>query len=365
MSARKTAQQRVWLRQLLAEHQQICWLHRLTLKAPVFEITEDASRAGSWSAGFASLKMAGWLIRDHSWDVVLEVLKHEMSHQYVHEVMGRYHEKPHGPAFQGACQRLGVHPQFWRATGRIPLFLKDEDAQPLAILTKVEKLLSLAQSANEHEAALAMEKANTLLRKHNINRIEQGITTDYDYLIINGGKKRITAVQRAIAVILRDFFYVKVVMGRQFDAASGQTFRVIELIGAAENLVVAEYVYFFLVKRLEALWQEYRTLSQAPVREKRSYQLGVIKGFQGRLRSQEQQAMAAPNPESNALICNQDQGLVCYYQRRHPRLKNVRHRGGKIHGRSYQAGEAQGENLIIHKAVVARGESFRALLPVS
>ncbi len=365
MSAQQTGQERVWLRQLLAEHQHICWLHRLVLRPPVFEISEDISRAGSWSAGFSSLKMAGWLIRDHGWDVVLEVLKHEMSHQYVHEVMGCSDGKPHGPAFKEACQRLGVQPQFWRATGQIPRFLDGERCRPQAILTKVEKLLSLAQSANEHEAALAMEKANALLRKHNISRLEQGIATDYDYLIINEGKKRISAVQRGIAAILKDFFYVKVVIGRQFDAASGETTRVIELIGAGENLAVAEYVYFFLVKRLEALWQEYRKASRAAARERRSYHLGVLKGFQSKLRVQEQQAMAGQTVESNALICSQDHGLISYYHHRHPRLKMVRQRGAKVFSGSYRAGEEEGQNLIIHKAVVAKGASSAALLAIA
>jgi hypothetical protein len=365
MSTEQVKLQRAWLRQLLIEHQQICWLHRLNLRPPVFEITEDGSKAGSWSAGFASLKMAGWLIRNHGWDVVLEVLKHEMSHQYVHEVLGRGNEKPHGPAFQEACQKLGVHPQFCRATGSIPhCVAAKEHSQPQAILTRVEKLLSLAQSANEHEAALAMEKANALLRKHNISRAEQGMIAGYDYRIINAGKKRITAVQRTIAALLKDFFYVKVVIGRQFDAASGQTARVIELIGAKENLAVAEHVYFFLVKRLDVLWRRYRKASLAPAREKRSYHLGILKGFQGRLRGQEREAVADVQAvKTNALICSDDQALVSYYHRRHPRLTKVTLRGARVFSGSYHAGEKEGQNLIIHKAVEFRGESCCALLP--
>ncbi len=363
MSADKTEEHRAWLRQLLIEHQQICWCHRLQLRSPVLELSDDGSRAGSWSPDFASLKIASWLIRDHGWDVVLEVLKHEMAHQYVHEVMGCRHDKPHGPAFQEACQRLGVHPQFCRATGAIPRFLEGGSDRPRAILSKVEKLLSLAQSANEHEAALAMEKANALLRKHNIRRVEEATILDYDYTIINEGKKRISAVQRAIAAILKDFFYVKVIVGRQFDASSGQTFRVLELIGAGENLAVAEYVYFFLVKRLETLWRQYRKASGAAGREKKSYHLGVLKGFQARLRSQEKQAMTVRGATSNALICSQDHGLVSYYQRRHPRLKMVRHGGSKVFAGSYQAGEEEGQNLIIHKAVAAQSGCRGVLLP--
>ena len=150
--------QRTWLRQLLVEHQQICWLHGVKLRPPVFEISDDARRAGSWASGFSSLKIAGWLIQKHDWHVVLEVLKHEMSHQYVHEVLGGPDEKPHGAAFRVACQKLGVHPQFWRATGQIPLFLGKDSRKPQVILARVEKLLSLAQSANEFEAALAITR---------------------------------------------------------------------------------------------------------------------------------------------------------------------------------------------------------------
>lgn len=360
----RTAQQQGWLRQLVAEHRQICWLHRLDLTPPVLEIMEDSSKAGSWTAGFASLKIADWLIREHSWDVVLEVLRHEMAHQYVHEVMGQGHQRPHGPAFDEACRKVGVHPRFCRATGTIPLFLKGAKAgpQPVAILTKVEKLFSLAQSTNEHEAALAMAKANLLLRRHNISRLEQQISARYDSLIINEGRQQITAVQRAMAAILKDFFYVQVVIGRQFDAGSGKTLRVIELMGAAENLAVAQYVYFFLNKRLEVLWQEFRRLGGVPGREKRSYHLGVLKGFAARLRGQEQQAMAHPGALSNALICSQDQGLVCFCRQRHPRLRNVRHQGAKLYRGSYEAGAEEGQRLVIHKAVASRGRRRLGLL---
>ncbi len=361
---RTAAHERIWLRQLLAEHQHICWLHGLELSPPVFEINEHASRAGSWSANYSNLKIAGWLIREHSWDVVLEVLKHEMAHQFVHEVMRGGDEKPHGAAFQGACQRLGVQAQFQRATSHIPRFTNNENP-PRSILSKVEKLLSLAQSSNEHEAALAMEKANSLMRRHNINRLEQNIVAAYDYLIINEGKKRISAVQRTIAAILKDFFFVKVVIGRQFDAATGQVFRVLELIGSQENLAVAEYVYSFLIKRLESLWQEYRSLHKARGKEKRSYQLGVLTGLQSRLRKQEEDILSVDRSQTNALICSQDKGLVGYYLSRHPRLKKVRHQGPQLYRNSYQDGENQGRKLVINKAVASYDRQHKEILPIA
>ncbi len=367
MSDTESELQRIWLEQLLAEHEQICLLHGLHLSTPVFEISDDMNLAGAWTGGFAGLKMAGWLIRNHGWDVVLEVLRHEMAHQYVHEVMGRGHERDHGPAFQEACQHLGVHPLFCRASGSLPHLLQGERDRRRVLPAKVEKLLALAQSSNEHEAALAMEKANGLLRKYNISRIEGQALSRYDYLIINEGKKRISAVQRGIAALLKDFFYVKVIVCRQFDAASGQTFRVVELIGAEENLAVAEHVYSFLRERLTALWQTYRCHNAAPARQRRSYQLGVLSGVRKRLARR----AVAPPPEpqsaalaasSCALVCSMDKGLVSYYRQRHPRVSRRCHRGPGLHGGSFLAGREEGGKLLIHRAVVSRSRPRGRLL---
>lgn len=367
MSGRESELQRVWLEQLLAEHQQISLLHGLRLSAPVFEISDDMNLAGAWTGGFAGLKMAGWLIRNHGWDVVLEVLRHEMAHQYVHEVMGRGHEKSHGAAFQEACQRLGVHPLFCRAGGSLPHLLQGERGRGRVLPAKVEKLLALAQSSNEHEAALAMEKANGLLRRYNISRIEEKVISRYDYLIINEGKKRISAVQRGIAALLKDFFYVKVIVCRQFDAASGQTFRVLELIGAEENLAVAEHVYSFLRQRLTVLWQTYRCRRAAPARQRRSYQLGVLSGVRKRLlrravASSPESASAPLATTTCALVCSRDKGLMSYYRQRHPRLSRRCHRGPGLHGGSFLAGREEGGKLLIHRAVVSRSRQRGRLL---
>ncbi len=339
-----------WRRQLAQEYRHLCWLYRVQLRPPLFEIREGQSRAGSWSPGLDTLSLASWLIRDHSWDVVLEVLKHEMSHQYV-EHLGRGDELPHGPAFQEACDRLGVHPEFRTAQGAIPRLLTGAGQKSGTMLARVEKLFALAQSANEHEAALAMAKANTILRRYNLERLDRQ-ATDYDYLILKPGTKRISAHQRAIAALLKDFFYVNVVIARQFEAKSGETLRVIELTGAKENLAVADHVYHFLVRRLGYLWQEYRKNTGAASREKNSYWLGVLNGFREKLRRQDQEAMGVTGNETeSSLICASDPGLIRYYRARYPRLRTVQHAGPRVYGDPYQAGQQEGKQLVIHKGV--------------
>ncbi|HCC53708.1 MAG TPA: hypothetical protein DEQ20_02080 [Desulfobulbaceae bacterium] len=353
-----------WRRQLAQEYRHLCWLYRVRLRLPLFEIREGQSRAGTWSLGQDTLSLASWLIRDHAWDVVLEVLKHEMSHQYVQQVMARGDELPHGPAFQEACDRLGVHPEFRSAQGTIPRLLTGEGQRSGGILARVEKLFALAQSANEHEAALAMQKANAILRRYNLERLHRHSATDYDYLIINPGSRRIAAHQRVIAAILKDFFYVNVVISRQFEAQSGETLRVIELTGAKENLAVAGHVYHFLIRRLDYLWQEYRKKTRAAGREKNSYWLGVLNGFREKLSLQDREAMRTTTGDNMAssLICASDPGLIRYYRTRYPRLRTVQHSGPRVHAGTYQAGQQEGKQLLIHKGVGADGGNTGLLL---
>lgn len=354
-----------WRRQLAQEYRQLCWLYRVRLRLPLFEIRDGQSRAGSWSPGLDTLSLASWLIREHSWDVVLEVLKHEMSHQYVQQIMGRGEELPHGPAFQEACDRLGVHPEFRTAQGAIPRLLNGAGQRSGGMLAKVEKLFALAQSANEHEAALAMAKANAILRRYNLERLDRQ-AADYDYLIIKPGTKRIAAHQRVMAALLKDFFYVNVVIARQFEAQRGETLRVIELTGAKENLAVADHVYHFLSHRLEYLWQEFRKSAGATGREKNSYRLGVLNGFREKLvlqDRQDQEAMRASGDHtSSSLVCASDPGLIRYYRARYPRLRTVQHAGPQVYADTYQAGQQEGKQLIIHKGVGASGGNMGLLL---
>lgn len=357
MGADKERLRRLWLRQLHVEFRQLCWLYRLPLSPPIFELSEGRSRAGSWSPGFDTLAIASWLIEEHDWDVVVEVLKHELCHQYVQQVLGRGAEAPHGPAFQEACDRLGLHPDFRSASGEIPRLLRGGGgrAGEAPILARVEKLFALAGSANEHEAALAMEKANALLRKHNLERLSARQPAEYDYLILDPGKKRLSAQWRAIAAILKDFFHVKVVLVRRFEARSGESRPVVELTGARENLAVAEYVAFFLEKRLAELWARYRRQTGASGREKASYTLGVLKGFRARLARQEEAAAAAEGQAAGegALIRAGDPGLLHYYRARYPRLRVMRAAGLMVHEDSYEAGRREGGRLILHKGVGA------------
>src|SRR5258708_16836542 len=81
---------------------------RSALTAPTLDLVASRGTLGRWIPGTRTLEISRSLVQEHPWGAVIEVLKHEMAHQYVHEVLGETLQTPHGPAFRDACARLGV-----------------------------------------------------------------------------------------------------------------------------------------------------------------------------------------------------------------------------------------------------------------
>src|SRR5262245_56457159 len=73
---------------------------RFQLECPSFEFVDTEQRLGRWVGGRRAIELSRALLFEHGWGVLLEVLKHEMAHQYVHEILGVLDESSHGPAFR-------------------------------------------------------------------------------------------------------------------------------------------------------------------------------------------------------------------------------------------------------------------------
>ena len=89
-------------------------LFRGLMARPTFGLIDARGVLGRWLRGPRTMEFARATLLDHPWDVVVEVLKHEMAHQYVDEVLQRTDESAHGPAFQAVCAERGLD---GRATG--------------------------------------------------------------------------------------------------------------------------------------------------------------------------------------------------------------------------------------------------------
>ena len=359
-----------WASELLEEHESVCWQYKVRLSKPIIEISNSQMEWGSWDSDFRTMKVSAKLIRGHSWDVTVNVFKHEMAHQIVTDLFSR--SDGHGDLFQRACKMIGVPKEFRGSKGDIPRKLVDFRDQAIdstngRMLEKVGKLLSLAQSKNENEAFLAMKKANELIEKYNIDRIEQDKDSKYVYAIISHKKKRIENYQRRICLILREHFFVEVVYSSLYDASDCQTYRAIELLGTAENVLMAEYVYYFLLNQLGVLWKVHQfRKGDRGSKNKRSYWLGVLKGFSDKLDQQANIRNRYHLKENgtktmSALICAEDKMLAQFRRMRFPRLSRYGSRGATIDHQTYQAGVDEGGRLNIHKGINQK-DGFRGRL---
>lgn len=361
-SAATSLLRRAWVAQLHREHARICWAFKVTLAKPAIALHDTQRSWGVWDGPSRTIKISWRLISGYSWDLVVNILKHEMAHQLVQEHFRV--DDGHGPLFQQACARLGLAPAFMRASGDLPPSAPGgADAAPATdrIMEKVRKLLSLAQSQNEHESLLAMKKVNELIAKYNIGQIGARDAGDYSYAIINPKRQRIELYQRLICTILSDYFFVEVICADLYDAASDQVHKVIELLGLAENVKIAEYVYYFLVQQLEILWRQYQKQSGVPRGGKRSYWLGVIQGFRERM-APEGGAAAAPAASSSALVVAEDKVLAVFIARRYPRLRRVQRRAAAVDQSCFQAGVDDGRQLTLHRGLTeADGNRGRLL----
>ena len=357
----------IWLKQLVDEYEEICWSYGVDLELPVFEISSSTAEIGSWRPASRTIRLSAELIRVCSWSVTLQVLKHEMAHQLCSEEFNVVGDG-HGQDFQRACELLGVEPRFRRSQSSLTELLGElEKGSNLTesgrrFISKIEKLLALARSPNENEASLAMQKANELLEKYNLQSAESGTDHGFSYVVINRKKKRIESYQRYICSILNDFFFVKIMMSCLYDPLTDQSYKTIELLGTEENVTIGEYCYHFLENKLETLWAYNRHKYKGSTRrEKNSYYLGLLAGFHGKLKRQKEDGVKGCEPqkedEKALILVASERKLEGYVSRRFPRQKKVSRKAAKIYRTTYADGVETGKTITLAKGV--GGEAIR------
>ena len=363
----------LWGRQLLAEFANINWQYGLALKTPLFEITESDRQYGCWQGGTRVISISTRLITGHSWDITCQILKHEMAHQICSELFFE-DDGGHGPIFHKACDLLGLPAPYRLAAGDMPESVAPDPAtnqqteQGRQFIRRIGKLLALAGSANEHEAALAMEKASQLMARHNLRHIQEDLHSEFASLIINSKSKRLERWQQKICAILLHFFYVRVVTASLYDPLTDTHHKTIEIFGRQENVAIAEYCYAFLAGQLASLWQQNRArISSKGLRARNSYYLGLLQGFYDKLLAQ-QTLTARPRPEKReaegvadtnmaVLIQAEETALDRFVGMRFPRLRRRSGSGAMIYRDTYELGLTDGERIVLHKGVAEqRGE---------
>lgn len=312
------------------------------LRLPQLELVPSRARLGRWVEATRTIELSRPLVLERPWGVVVEVLKHEMAHQYVTEVLGERGETAHGPRFRAVCERLGIDGS---AAGmpEAPPAEKTDAARKVG--DRIARLLALAESPNVHEAEAAMAAAQKLLLKHNLELRDARVAQGYVWRHLGTPTGRTTEAERVLSLLLGKHFFVEAIWIPVYRAREGKRGSVLEICGRLENVEIAEYVHGYLVTTAERLWREHKAKRGIRGdRDRRTFLAGVMTGMTEKL------AREAKKSEEAGLVWIADGDLSRYFRKRHPHVRHVRY-AGQRRSEAYAHGREAGSKIVIHKGM--------------
>lgn len=365
---------KAWLEQLTREYENICYWYGVKLQKPAFELNESHSCFGSWNSKHRIITISSRLLYTYPWTTTIAVLKHEMAHQICGEQFCRPDES-HGELFKKACGLIGLFGDMSRNTADLSGSFADICDQPgeitdrgRRVLEKVEKLLALSGSDNEHEASLAMQRAGDLLEKHNLSMdAVMAAKNNFIRLIISTGKQRMATHLRYIVSLLQKYFFVDIVLSSTYDPVENRKLRTIELFGKPENVAVGEYCYRFLVNTLDSLWQANRgKFKGGGLRARNSYFIGVVAGFSEKMAGKD--AINYPSGKGergltlSSIVVQRDVALRAFISAHYPKLRKANGGRVQLHGDAYREAVETGRKLTFKRAVNDSSSGFGILI---
>lgn len=175
-------------------------------------------------------------------------------------------------------------------------------------IDKIQKLLALATSSNQYEAEVAMMRAQEIMLKHNLSRVEVEQTeinrANWTKRDVWEGPGRLW-VQSFVENIVSKFFFCRVVYTQKikFDDRTQKRRKVRQVVffGDEENVIIAEYVFVFLCRKFTELWQDYRIANGLTHSASREYYLGLEVGLSKKL-MEEREKLKWSEGSENAMI---------------------------------------------------------------
>ncbi len=334
-----------WARRLRWHYDNYNYMYaNYSLKPPIFCIGLSRERLGQWDNQARTITIAESHILSHSWESVLETLRHEMAHQYVSEVFFLDGATPHGEAFAEACRILRADSIASADRASLGSIEASQDKRD-QILVTIQRLLALAGSPNEHEAARAMSLAHKYLLKYNLQLADLDGNRKFQIRHLGKCACKIQEYEYSLADLLQDHFFVKICWIHSYDPVRDLGGRILQACGTPENLEIAEYVYKYVSTVLEDLWRSHKRSRKCHGATKFQYLAGVVRGLKEKL-----DAGRSRLKNEQGLIWIGDARLEEYYQYLNPKLVSV---GGYGVSRNqgYESGLGDGRKIAIHRAV--------------
>jgi hypothetical protein len=226
------------------------------------------------------------------------------------------------------------------------------------IIVKLQKLLALSASDNENEAALAMKKAEALMREYNLSVADvalDGSGAHVGSAEVYGSTKSSQTWEVFLGGTIAKTF-------------NGRAIRTRNPHGWAFTFVAGKTDLELIVDLFERLRSNIKRMSDAYVRSARnttcvhgktlhnSYRMGVLETITRRLESLKKNT--APTQERNAfgitgteLMVIKDKAVDQRVSRLFPHVKSTTRAASTVVGSAYRQGQADGHNISLHQSV--------------
>jgi hypothetical protein len=304
-------------------------------------VFEGQNKLGFFDPTYYQLGLNQALMYSTKDKVLKDIIRHELAH-YLTLIFYGPECPAHGEEFKVVCHRFGWASDVSYASADITLLNQkiEGDLKAEQIIHKVQKLLKLAQSDNIHEAEQATLKANQLLLRYNIDKLQNKNEFETLFVARAISCKRKNAKLTAIYDIIKHFMVSPILRYGRGEVS-------LEVTGTKANIELALYIADFLNLELERLWQNFsKQHNSKGSRAKNSFYQGMAKGHAQKM---EQTLRTLNSEDSKALIAiNQElkTGVKKIYRRISSTSSNA-----LLDETSFNAGKMAGAKLTINKAI--------------
>ena len=271
-------------------------------------------------------------------EVLKNILRHELAHLYIFLTKGP-NEQAHGISFRDVCKKFGWGSEVSSAYADLEKENKLSSAPEFEkILKKIEKLLNLAKSANQHEASLATAKANELLMKYNLEFYKKDEDNQEEEVFVkNIYEASRTNVQMNSLYEIISNFYVQPVLNR----TSKKVY--LEVIGSKINVELADYMAKFFVAEFERL---YKDSGLKGTSAKNSFIRGIAEGFNKKINEQR-----AKDPSLKNELVRLERVLKSQVKMVYSRMGSSSSSSKKVDHEARALGLKAGSNLKVKKGI--------------
>lgn len=208
------------------------------------------------------------------------------------------------------------------------------------IADKIRKLLALSKSSNEHEASLALAKANNLLMKHNMemkdieDQIDMSSIVEED--VMEGG--RIMNWKSMMLKSVMDLNNCELLLS---SIRGGN--KTIKAIGKKQNIEVSISMYDYLVKSME------RKMKKDNPYDKPSFRLGFAHSICLKVRDIiRERENSKSDVECMALIVQEKQMAKDFMNDKYKNLRNQRSKSSYRDSDSFRSGVSAGNSTSLN-----------------